>query len=211
MSLWLSRIALNPMSGRAIRLAGDLEQLHATLYALFSNAERGRVLFRIDNPNGFPVVIIQSASEPHWNDLKLEPTDLIAVPESKPFDFSPLTGAEYAFRLLARPTHRLATGKENPNGKRRDLRTDEERLNWLRRKSESSGFKVLSCGLTILNLPAIKSGRQFRQPGGSFSAVQFDGILTVTDPDKLREAVANGIGTQKAYGFGLLSLARLCE
>ena len=34
-----------------------------------------------------------------------------------------------------------------------------------------------------------------------------DGELIVTDAEKLRETVANGIGPQKAYGFGLLSLA----
>jgi len=42
-------------------------------------------------------------------------------------------------------------------------------------------------------------------------AVRFDGVLVVTDPHKLREAVANGIGQQKAFGFGLLSLARSKE
>lgn len=211
MSLWLSRIALNPMSGRAIQLAGNLELMHAAIYALFTNEERGRVLFRIDIINGFPVVLIQSSSAPNWDALKLEPTDLVAVPEAKPFDPLPKLAEEYSFRLLARPSHRMATGKGNPNGKRQDLRNDEERLAWMHRKGEASGFKMLSCGLTILSFPAVKSAKHSRQAGGSFNAVQFDGVLTVTDPEKLREAVANGIGTQKAYGFGLLSLARLCE
>jgi CRISPR system Cascade subunit CasE len=49
--------------------------------------------------------------------------------------------------------------------------------------------------------------RGFRESGGAFTAVRFDGELGVTDAALLREAVANGIGTQKAFGFGLLSLA----
>lgn len=40
-------------------------------------------------------------------------------------------------------------------------------------------------------------------------AVRFDGVLIVTDAEKLRIAVCNGIGTQKAFGFGLLSIAPL--
>lgn len=56
-------------------------------------------------------------------------------------------------------------------------------------------------------------GRELRplERLGWLTAVQFDGVLVVTDPDKLREAVRNGIGPQKAFGFGLLSLAPLRE
>ena len=39
-------------------------------------------------------------------------------------------------------------------------------------------------------------------------AVRFDGLLQVTDPDRLRETVRRGIGSGKGFGFGLLSLAR---
>jgi CRISPR system Cascade subunit CasE len=38
-------------------------------------------------------------------------------------------------------------------------------------------------------------------------SVQFDGILRVSDPDKLHAAIENGIGSGKGFGFGLLSLA----
>jgi len=39
-------------------------------------------------------------------------------------------------------------------------------------------------------------------------AVQFDGLLQVTDPKRLSETVRQGVGSGKAMGFGLLSLAR---
>lgn len=42
----------------------------------------------------------------------------------------------------------------------------------------------------------------------SFSAAQFDGVLTITDTAKFVSAVENGIGSAKGFGFGLLSLAR---
>jgi len=41
-----------------------------------------------------------------------------------------------------------------------------------------------------------------------FSAARFDGILQVTDSNKLKETLENGIGPAKAFGFGLLSLRR---
>jgi len=37
--------------------------------------------------------------------------------------------------------------------------------------------------------------------------IQFDGLLKVTAPDKLQQAVAVGIGPSRAFGCGLLSLA----
>jgi CRISPR system Cascade subunit CasE len=39
--------------------------------------------------------------------------------------------------------------------------------------------------------------------------VLFNGTLAVTDPERFRAALATGIGSGKAYGFGLLSVARL--
>jgi hypothetical protein len=39
--------------------------------------------------------------------------------------------------------------------------------------------------------------------------VEFQGELTVTNPDQLRVTVATGIGSAKAFGFGLLVLAPL--
>lgn len=38
-------------------------------------------------------------------------------------------------------------------------------------------------------------------------AVTYEGILTVTDADALRNALVNGIGREKAYGMGLMTLA----
>jgi CRISPR system Cascade subunit CasE len=38
-------------------------------------------------------------------------------------------------------------------------------------------------------------------------AVRFDGVLVVTDRDRFIAAITDGIGSAKAFGFGLLSLA----
>ena len=38
-------------------------------------------------------------------------------------------------------------------------------------------------------------------------SVVFEGVLTVTDADAFRNALVNGIGREKAYGMGLLTIA----
>jgi len=45
----------------------------------------------------------------------------------------------------------------------------------------------------------------------TFGAATFEGILEVTDAEKFRQSLKQGIGTGKAYGFGLLSVAPVRE
>jgi CRISPR system Cascade subunit CasE len=40
-----------------------------------------------------------------------------------------------------------------------------------------------------------------------FGSVMFDGLLRVSDPDVFRLTLQKGVGSGKAYGFGLLSIA----
>lgn len=62
--------------------------------------------------------------------------------------------------------------------------------------------------------PAIKicgwrgeANRRAEKDRLTFGAVIFEGLLEITDADKFKQALANGIGSGKAYGFGLLSVA----
>ena len=53
--------------------------------------------------------------------------------------------------------------------------------------------------------------RKHRFGSSEFSAALFNGILRVTDAGKFADAVANGIGPAKGFGFGLLSVAPLTK
>jgi CRISPR system Cascade subunit CasE len=39
-------------------------------------------------------------------------------------------------------------------------------------------------------------------------AVKYEGLLQIIDPDKFTKTFIKGIGSAKAFGFGLLSLAK---
>lgn len=110
----------------------------------------------------------------------------------------------YRFQLRANPTRR-----DNATRKRIPLKTDEELAGWLRRKAEAGGFLVADETLRMIRL-----GREwFRIDGrsreGIHHAVEYDGVLGVTDRAKFAEAFAKGIGSAKAFGFGLLALVPL--
>jgi CRISPR system Cascade subunit CasE len=216
MKLYLSRISLNPLFSEALQLAASPTKIHERLAPVFGGNHpqtQNRVLFRVDEG---PVVLVQSELLPDWDLFERKPRLLRSDPETKEMELNLAVEQRMGFRLLARPSARPSgdfghkeNGKRKP-GPRRTCRTDEERINWLSRKGRDSGFMVETVGLTNVVLDSIKWRGAPREKGSTFAAVQFDGVLVVTDPDKLKEAVRNGIGPQKAYGFGLLSLAR-CE
>ena len=42
----------------------------------------------------------------------------------------------------------------------------------------------------------------------AYSTLDFEGVLTVSDPDTLLPAIARGFGAAKAYGCGLMLIRR---
>ena len=208
----LSRLLLN-LRNRQVRM--DLArpyEMHRTLMQAFPDdlvegAER--VLYRIetDGPAGLPTVLVQSKLAPNWTQL---PVDYLLTeqtqlnPQIKEVDLHLQAGQLLAFRLLANPTKRLS--KSLPQGrdasKRVGIYKPDEQLDWLNRKGELHGFQVVAA------IPIRQPSAAARDRALTFLGVQFDGLLAVTDPARLHEAVNNGIGSAKAFGCGLLSLAR---
>lgn len=206
--MYLSRLKPNWRSAQAIKELGDPYQLHRTLARAFGDdLPKARLMFRVDTDDDRPVIVVQSQTEPDWSSL---PADY-ARHEHKAITLDLVAGQMLRFRLAARPTKR-----DKATGKRVTLRTDDEAIEWLRRKGTDAGFSIVSCQVgdhrwQDTRQPETDADTRDRGKSRAVRYVQFDGVLVVTDPDKLRDAVRNGIGPQKAFGFGLLSLAPLRE
>jgi CRISPR system Cascade subunit CasE len=101
-----------------------------------------------------------------------------------------------------------ANGSRKKNGCRVPITQREDLIAWLQRKAAAGGFT-----LNADSLRTIPRGREFFHKDGTshgtHTAVEFQGELAVTDPAQLRATVAAGIGSAKAFGFGLLVLAPL--
>jgi len=212
--MYLSRLILNPRSRRAQREIADLYQLHRSLMRAFPDSlQEGdeRVLFRLDadTRDGAPTVLLQSWLEPKWDWLSDEGARgyLLRPPETKAFDLRLAAGQVLAFRLRANPT--VKRKFDDGDHKRVGLYREEEQIEWLKRKGEQGGFRLLAARAGGDS----RAGGFIRREGENEThkltllAVQFDGLLQVTDPDRLRETVRRGIGSGKGLGFGLLSLA----
>ncbi len=211
--MYLSRLILNPRNRRAQREIAAPYQLHKTLMRPFPddmNREKDRILFRVDaDPRtGVPTVLLQSTLEPRWGWLTNNGARgyLLQPPETKIFDLDLAPGQVLAFRLRANPTvkRKCADGKRRRVG----LYQEKEQQKWLERKAEQGGFCLLS--IRSQNAPDVRgwAHRDDAKHKLKLFAVQFDGLLQVTDPNQVRETVRRGVGSGKGLGFGLLSLAR---
>lgn len=194
------------------------------------------VLYRldVDRRNGKIVLLVQSTVKPDWNDLRenflAENVEENLAVKAVGENYGRIENKmNLRFRLQANPTKRIGKTFEHPDEKKREefsrkfrddknrrrvsLNTDKELIEWLTRKGDAAGFKIANVEIKeIENAVAVGQGKiNFSKKGSSspltFGSVIFDGVLQITDADQFRETLVQGIGTGKAYGFGLLSIA----
>jgi CRISPR system Cascade subunit CasE len=156
-----------------------------------------------DTGNGFRLLILSACgpSKPDWCTDHGWQTKVVGE------NF--LTHPRYRFSILANPTRKLAAPRDadgkRRNAKRMPISNREDLLAWLERKASQHGFSITNEEIRTIPQPRqsfVKAGKV-----GLHTATEFTGILTVTDPELLRQAFTDGIGSAKAFGFGMLCLS----
>ena len=74
-------------------------------------------------------------------------------------------------------------------------------MGWLLRQADRAGIRVIEAlphSATMLSVKGIR-----------FLAVTFDGLMVVDDPIACEAGLRGGIGREKAFGCGLLSVRRV--
>ena len=226
--MYLTRAYLNPRRRGAIRLLGNPQRLHAAVLAGFPPLPAGeRVLWRLDTDKpSQPILWIVSPYQPDLTHLTEQagwPASDAPQWETRPYK-SLLkrldTGQRYAFRLTANPTRTLPPTEPGARGKRVEHVTVAHQTVWLLAQAHRAGFRVLanSTHLPGTEEPALQL--QLRDRGKisftkkdhngtiTIARVTYEGMLEVTDPEALRGALTAGIGRARAYGCGLLTLAK---
>ncbi len=174
-------------------------------------------LFRVDpQPGGRVVILVQSAIEPEWDYAFHNAGHLLAAaPEVKSFNPSFREGQRLRFRLMANPTRRLsprsvgADGQPVRSGVGKRVPVPPVRLHeWLAGRAKSAGFAVGNDALSI-QPGYVYVNKNCSGQGHCLHSVRYEGVLMVNDPARFKEALIAGIGTAKAFGFGLLSVAAL--
>lgn len=188
-------------------------QLHQALWRLFPGFEDAdrEFLFRVEQlQKGIGAqVLMQSAMQPQSSE---QSPALLAQRE---YVLNVQNGQRLRFRLRANPIKTIkdsSKGTVEKKGKtftktvRVPLLHEEQQQAWLERKLQA--FATLETLIVqpepVLYFRKTKEGRS-----GKIQTVMFDGILMVTDAQDFNYQITKGIGPAKAFGCGLLSLARI--
>ena len=216
--MYLSRLILNLRSAAVRKDLCNAQDLHRTIMSGFPQIEGGParselgVLFRLEATRlGLTEILVQSNDTPDWGRL---PSDYQAAPAAVR-DMSSLvktlsSGARFRFRLYANPTRQIARFDAEGrirNSARVALRDEAARQEWLTRKAEQSGFRVIE---SQISEPATAKliGHVRGESPRTVEAVRYDGLLEIVDTALFERGLSKGIGPGKSYGLGLLSVAR---
>jgi CRISPR system Cascade subunit CasE len=169
--------------------------------------QKYQVLYQLRRRDSNVEIIIQSLEFPDWVNSGFAPWLSGETFESKQIgsilEAAVQAGRCFLFTLAACPTKKVASGIKN--SKRFFLAKIEAQIAWLTKKSGQYGFKVNPETVIAKNAIAIYG----RKKAIFFRQVEFYGQLQVTERETFLEAIRNGIGSEKAFGCGLILLSRI--
>ena len=223
--MFLNRIHIDPRCREARRDLADPYQLHSTLCRAFCAPDRrcleGAFLWRLEpetDPDGHPRVLVQSRTIPDWPGIGVQgwlasADPAIDLKHRLKLD-SLRVGQRFRFRLRANPC-------VTRDGKRLGLLRLEEQEAWIDRKAQRHGFllpRLASFAISgsteervdvRISQERMLRGNQHSGNGIRVFSVLYDGLLTIADPGRFRDALQTGIGHGKVMGLGLLSVVPL--
>lgn len=166
-----------------------------------------RKLWRIDRVGNTPFLLIVSESVPGTESL------IKQFGDGSPADTRDYglvldnvkAGEVLKFRLEANPS-RIFTNPETGKKKRVAHASVAHHMSWLQRKAVDCGFNIIAADETR------SAWKRFRHGNNGeviFRAVTFEGLCTVSDVEKFKTALTSGIGKDKAFGMGLMTVMRV--
>lgn len=205
--MYLSRVEIDVNNRQKIRDLTHLGAYHnwveMSFPKEFEKGERLRHLWRLDHLYGRDYLLVLSSDKPDLN--RLERYGIYGTGQTKdyvPFLNELSTNKKYRFRLTANPTRKnVHDGKVYPHV------TIEQQKKWLLDKAETSGFSLSDVDFDVVSrdhATLYKGRKRIR-----LSRVSFEGVLEISDLNKFKETLIHGIGREKAYGMGLLTVIPL--
>jgi CRISPR system Cascade subunit CasE len=200
--MYLSKILV---SGSACR---NPYEIHRALWRLFAEDTKAArdFLFRVERAErNHAEILMQSDRKPEGSSK----TARILACREYALRFN--SGQRFRFLLLANPVKTIndEAGRRNAQGEPKKcrvplIREEEQRL-WIKRKFKSSASLET---LVVDGSVPLRFRKNREDKAGKVQPAVFQGILKVEDPEVMMGLVHDGIGPAKAFGCGLLSLAR---
>lgn len=207
--MYLSRVEIDMKNRRKIRDLTHLGAYHSWVEESFpeeiEKGERSRKLWRIDHLNGRSYLLVVSSNKPN-----LELLEKYGVPgsaQAKEYDNyinQIKLGNVYLFRLVINPVHSVIENGRS-RGRVYPLVTIQQQMDYLKKRAEKCGFSLKKDEYLIVERK-YEILRKPHQKPIKLSKVAFEGKLTVTDADVFKKMLVTGIGKERAYGCGMMTV-----
>ena len=217
--MFLSRVEINRYRKETLRALASPQIMHAAIAASFPSADIAvseKVLWRIDNIGKATYILVQSGIRPDFTHI----IEQFGLPASNQtwdtlnadnFLASIENNQMWRFRLRANPVHSVKESDNDSRGKVFAHVTAKQQKDWLISRVQKNGFSIVkSAEGYCVDIKEIEP-MNFKRGGDkvTINAVTFEGILLVEDRDLFIYSIKNGIGRAKAYGCGLLTIAKI--
>jgi CRISPR system Cascade subunit CasE len=211
--MYLTRMPLDDTGRETMKALASPNMFHGAVEHAFQG-ERQRKLWRLDTLQGQRYLLLLSEEQP---DLTAAAQQFGYPQRWETRAYEPLleriqTGSRWQFRLTANPTYANSAGQRDGRGKVKAHVTTAHQEQWLLRQAGPHGFALAEGEYRVVH----RQWYHFRKGGASprqvqLLAVTYEGALTVTDAERFKRTLVEGLGRGKAYGMGLLTVIRLAE
>lgn len=186
--------------------------MHGAIESSFLG-ERCRNLWRIDKLNGRQYLLLLSENTPNLANVReqfgVDEADWITKDYGQLLDRAK-NGTKWQFRLCANPTYSVAE-KGQKRGKVHAHKTPQYQREWLMKQGEKNGFSVDEMLFDVTSSKWYSFSKQKNGKRVHMLAVTYEGILEVTDEKLFCDMLVHGLGREKAYGVGLMTIVQAKE
>ncbi|MCH4039043.1 MAG: type I-E CRISPR-associated protein Cas6/Cse3/CasE [Lachnospiraceae bacterium] len=205
--MYLSRVELDSQNRQKISDLTHVGAYHSWVENSFPDEQgvRSRKLWRLDVLQNKTYLLIVSVGKPDLT--RLEKYGVPGSAETKDYDHflnSIKEGQSYRFRAVLNPVHSVSNRAEG-RGKVYPEITVKQQLEFLEKRAASNGFELISDQYTITDRRFVVLKKSGQRPV-KLSRVAYEGVLRVQDIELFRNALMQGIGRKKAYGFGMMTV-----
>ena len=210
--MYMSRIKLNLSKRDTILALTNPQMIHGALEVNRPREENdhNRLLWRIDKLNNEYYLIVVSQEKPKLRQVGEQFGSGSESIETR--DYDQLldrihNGSRWVFRLTVNPSKAAGNNRDSTGRGRRVARSSEKYLReWLQKKSVKNGFSVEEGAYKCVSVQRVQFQKKHRGKPVSFIEATFEGILEVTDEALFKKMLCHGIGKEKAYGMGLMTI-----
>lgn len=227
--MYFSRLTFNPLVSPqqlAQTLLQDTYREHQALWQLFDtdpDATRDFLYRQVIEQGRIKYYVLSER-------MPVDKSGMWLVDTPKPYDPKLVEGQRLFFTLRANPVVTVATAEGKKlrhdvvmNAKKQmgfDALSPADRpplqqvvqdscVPWLQARAEANGFSIEPELVAVDGYQQYESFAKQQKRPVRYSTVDFQGILTVTDPERFRTVLFSGIGKSKAFGCGLLLVRRV--